>query len=69
MKFTSQNNKLSTYPVKNRSEQITPRMIEAGVAAYAAWKPDDFSWVETEPDLVARVFLAMLAASGKRLRV
>lgn len=69
MKYSSQINKLSTYPVKSRGDQITPKMIEAGVAAYAAWKPDDFSWVETEPDLVARVFLAMLAASGKRLRV
>ncbi len=64
-KKLNQNNKLSTYPVKNGREQITPEMIEAGVAAYEKWKPDDVSWTETESQLVAGVFRAMLAAARK----
>ena len=43
--------------------EITPQMIEAGVAAYADWKPDDFAWLDTEGELVRRVFLAMLLRS------
>ena len=45
-----------------REVEITPEMIEAGVAAYAKWKPDDFAWTENEPALVRAVFLAMVAA-------
>jgi PilZ domain-containing protein len=46
-----------------RSE-ISPEMIGAGVAAYAAWKPEEFAWRHSEQDMVRSVFLAMLRAMG-----
>jgi hypothetical protein len=45
--------------------EVTEEMIAAGVAAYAKWKPDDFSWVETEAELVRTVFVEMCAARGR----
>jgi hypothetical protein len=46
-------------PVVNMPD-VTPEMIGAGVAAYAAWKPSDVAWRHSESDMVRSVFLAML---------
>ena len=42
--------------------EVTPEMIEAGVAAYKEWVPDDFGWTYTEMDLVRRIFIFMIDA-------
>jgi hypothetical protein len=39
--------------------KVTPDMMEAGVAAFAAWKPDDFPALTGEYDMARAVFIAM----------
>jgi len=45
--------------VPNAEIEVTPEMIEAGVAAYEAWKPDDFAWQYTEENLVREIINAV----------
>ena len=49
---------------QNREIEIVPEMIKAGIEAYADWMPDDFSWLDTEGEMVAQVFRAMIAAQN-----
>ncbi len=42
---------------------ITPEMIGAGIAAYAAWKPEQFAWIHSENDMVCAIFRAMRRAA------
>lgn len=39
--------------------KVTQDMTDAGVAAFAAWKPDDFPALASEYDMVRAVFVAM----------
>ena len=48
------------------SVEVTREMIKAGIEVYADWMPDDFSWLDTESEMVAQVFRAMIDVQNHR---